>query len=68
MTVIGAPLLGCIAIDWLPDLLGTGGTHRPVRFVEFEAGRLELETDGPDAESALDALSELIARRFDEEA
>ena len=30
--------------------------------------RLELETDGPDAESALDALSDLIARRFDEEA
>jgi phosphocarrier protein HPr len=30
--------------------------------------RLELETAGPDAESALDALSELIARRFDEEA
>jgi len=28
--------------------------------------RLELETDGPDAEEALDTLSELIARGFDE--
>jgi phosphocarrier protein HPr len=30
--------------------------------------RLELETDGPDAEAALDALTDLIGRRFDEEA
>lgn len=30
--------------------------------------RLELETQGPDAEAALDALTELIARGFDEEA
>jgi phosphocarrier protein len=28
--------------------------------------RLELETDGPDAEAALVALTELIARGFDE--
>jgi len=28
--------------------------------------RLELETDGPDAEAALDALIDLIARGFDE--
>ena len=30
--------------------------------------RLELEADGPDAEAALDALTDLIGRRFDEEA
>ena len=29
--------------------------------------RLELETHGPDAEAALDALTELIARGFREE-
>ena len=29
--------------------------------------RLELETDGPDAETALDALTGLIGRRFDED-
>ena len=28
--------------------------------------RLELEADGPDAEAALDALTSLVARRFDE--
>jgi phosphotransferase system HPr (HPr) family protein len=30
--------------------------------------QLELEADGPDAEAALDALTALISRRFDEEA
>jgi phosphocarrier protein len=30
--------------------------------------RLELETDGPDAAAALDALTGLIARGFDEDA
>ena len=29
--------------------------------------RLELETDGPDAQAAMDALTALIERRFDEE-
>jgi phosphotransferase system HPr (HPr) family protein len=29
--------------------------------------RLELEADGPDAEAALDALTDLIGRRFDEQ-
>lgn len=28
---------------------------------------VEIETDGPDAESALDALCDLVARRFDED-
>lgn len=30
--------------------------------------RIELEADGPDAEAALDALTDLIGRRFDEQA
>jgi phosphotransferase system HPr (HPr) family protein len=30
--------------------------------------QLELQADGPDAEAALDALSDLIGRRFDEQA
>ena len=29
--------------------------------------RLELEADGPDAEAALDALTDLIGRGFDEQ-
>jgi phosphotransferase system HPr-like phosphotransfer protein len=28
---------------------------------------LELEADGPDAETAVDALTDLIGRRFDEQ-
>ena len=30
--------------------------------------QLELQADGPDAEAALDALTDLIKRRFDEQA
>jgi phosphocarrier protein len=50
-----------------------GGTASGQSILELMAlaaecgSRLELEADGPDAEAAVDALTDLIGRRFDEQ-
>jgi phosphocarrier protein HPr len=49
------------------DRTASGKSVLDLTTLAAECGsRIELEADGPDAEAALDALSSLIARRFDE--